>query len=112
MVAHGLTVGSFRITSVTNPLHDVQQPVRTAALWALGLNCFFGSDAPWKRKLFKIAITDDGRPALFGCFFFEPLRCPDRRLPGRAGSFGGRKMVEANGIEPMTSCLQSTRSPN
>jgi hypothetical protein len=27
-------------------------------------------------------------------------------------SFGFRRLVEVNGIEPMTSCLQSRRSPN
>ena len=38
----------------------------------------------------------------------EPLNEPDQinAQPRR------RNVVEANGIEPMTSCLQSTRSPN
>ena len=42
---------------------------------------------------------------------FRPSRSPPRR-PRKADGSGAPALVEVNGIEPSTSCLQSRRSPN
>jgi hypothetical protein len=66
----------------------------------------------------------DGKPPV--CFPDYPVAWPANRSCAAAprssyalAGFGGqppllaqRRLVEVNGIEPMTSCLQSRRSPN
>ena len=46
------------------------------------------------------------------CLF---IRAPEARMPRKRGKTkrpNAKRLVELNGIEPMTSCLQSRRSPN
>ena len=57
-----------------------------------------------QRQLFA---TNNGRSRRYLCL---PDARPSPALRSRA--LLNKEVVELNGIEPMTSCLQSTRSPN
>src|SRR3954470_24258157 len=98
---------SLRSTADRSPLHDVRQP------------------APRDRRStrYKFKFMDE-----LCCWLAEPkLAAPARFRPsgssaGALSPFGlqrgsllslrERRLVEPDGIEPTTSCLQSRRSPN
>ena len=58
------------------------------------------------------ASRPEPRCFLSGDLPAQRRRCPTRRASWRQSRVTAGALVEVNGIEPMTSCLQSRRSPS
>ena len=106
----------------TTPRSIIPVPPRTARRpLSTKRQCPTGSDAFPLHNVKDHARTRGGRPSghphthpernsfSMGLALIELLR---RHLPQPRHHYARKRMVEPDGIEPTTSCLQSTRSPN
>ena len=99
---HGL-LGRLPVRSERSPLHDVRQHAHADAsrtkvfTWRI---LVFLTDEQSRRHIDRLRLK-----ALAG-----NLRGSKLGLPAEAPK--ERRLVEPDGIEPTTSCLQSRRSPN
>ncbi len=125
------TLGSIKKTSLlqTHPrtLRSCKRPL-TETLGAPGVRarfrCLARPDPPTKPMACAIGCVPSSRcriprdPACAGPRNLCSRRCLEpmsHEQPGpskRARSWRSRRLVEPDGIEPTTSCLQSTRSPS
>ena len=92
----------FHVRPERSPLHDVRQHAHANGAWTRRIACANS----FSRTSFQKSVSSPPSPKFRrATFAVRRLACqPKRLLP--------RRLVEPDGIEPTTSCLQSRRSPN
>ena len=91
--SHGLS--PLHVRSERSPLHDVRQHAHANDAWTRPLHARIRFTDEHSVAFAKALVSNSG----------SSLACqPKRHYP--------RRLVEPDGIEPTTSCLQSRRSPN